>query len=209
MPAGNYDEGIDRINLVDAHRQANQDFLRHRQAKRMRSRILGTVAAIVILLSFMGSYWYHAESRRIAGLDVLKTTGLLSEEKFDQALIAADHVIEKDLHPWYGYLYGTVALIHLGRYEEAAEYANKMISYFKKGPFIPDNFLRIYLYAHKLGGTFDVEYEALLSRSMPPYARRAIQDVRDMKDICYQIVETGKPPDIYEKPVTFKCFSKK
>lgn len=60
MPAGNYAEGIDRIHLVDAHRRANQDFLRHRRNKRLRSRILGTVAAIVILLSFNGSYWYYA-----------------------------------------------------------------------------------------------------------------------------------------------------
>ncbi|USG62757.1 hypothetical protein NBZ79_07170 [Sneathiella marina] len=60
MPAGNYDEGIDRMHLMDAHRRANQDFLRHRQNKRLRSRILGTVAAIVIILSFVGSYWHYA-----------------------------------------------------------------------------------------------------------------------------------------------------
>jgi len=60
MPAGNYDEGIYQINLVDAHRRANQDFLRHRQNKRLRSRILGTAAAIVIIISFVSSYWHYA-----------------------------------------------------------------------------------------------------------------------------------------------------
>lgn len=60
MPAGNYEEGIDRIHLMEAHRRANQDFLRHRQNKRLRSRILGTVAAVVIISSFIGSYWSHA-----------------------------------------------------------------------------------------------------------------------------------------------------
>jgi hypothetical protein len=61
MPAGNYDEGIDRINIVDAHRQANQDFLRHRHNKRLRARISGTLVAILIVMSFIGSYWYYAQ----------------------------------------------------------------------------------------------------------------------------------------------------
>lgn len=59
MPAGNYDEGIDRIHLLDAHHRANRDFLRHRQNKRLRSRILGIVAALAIILSFIGSYWHY------------------------------------------------------------------------------------------------------------------------------------------------------
>lgn len=212
MPAGNYDEGIDRIHLVDAHRHANQDFLRHRQAKRMRSRILGTVAAIVILLSLIGSYWYHAESRKIAAIYVFETANLLTEEKFDQALIAADYVIEKNVHPWYGYLYGTVALVHLGRYEEAVQYANKMVSYIKKGPFLPERFLWPFLYAHKLNGTIDMEYEALLSQSTGTYFRQALrqamQDVQKGAKICYPIIRSPEMLGFYVGLWSLRCFAR-
>ncbi|MEX0583070.1 MAG: hypothetical protein WD185_05320 [Sneathiella sp.] len=206
MAAGNYDEGIERINLTGASSKPHQRELRERQAKRMRFKVIGTSVAILIAFSLYGSYWLQTLGRSGAAEKAVEAATLIETEQYKQALDVADDLANSGHYQWYGHLYKTVALIYLQRFKEAGIEADKMASFYQSRMKMPRRFLRTYILAKLLNHNVDEALQEPLSDRFSPAIMKIIREVRAMSNVCYPIVTIADIDDLHSIPEKQGCF---
>ncbi|GEM_PF-4385126 len=139
MSGENYDEGIERIHLSGASQDTHQQYLRQRQRKRLKERLFGLIAALLIVGIGYGSIWYHSRNQDTALQLLAKISFYLEQEKYNQALQTAEAIIDTDSFEWHGYFYKTVSLIYLNRPKEAKQLSEATYQTYSK-PYLPLHF---------------------------------------------------------------------
>ncbi len=207
MPAGNYEEGIERINLTGAANMPDQRDLRARQRERMRSKIIGCAVAIILVFVFYGGYWIQTLGRTDAAVKTANVASLIYAGDYEQALVVADDVVNSGHYQWYGHLYKIVSLIHLQRFKEADAEADKLASYYSSGLTMPRRFFKTFLLAKMLNNKYDEDLKGSLSDRYPPAIVKIIREVRELKNVCYPIVSAADIADLHSVPKAKGCFS--
>ncbi len=146
MSGENYDEGIERIHLAGASQDTHQQYLRERQRKRLKTRLFGLIAALLMVGIGYGAIWYHSRHQDTALQLLEKTSFYLEQGNYNQALLAAEAVINTESFEWHGYFYKTVSLIYLNRPKEAKQVSEETYQSYSK-PYLPLHFHPVITFA--------------------------------------------------------------
>ena len=71
---------------------------------------------------------------------------------------------------------------------------------------MPRRFLKTYLLAKMLNHNYDQDLKGSLSDRYPPAIVKIIREVRELKDVCYPIVNAADITDLHSVPKEQGCF---
>lgn len=182
MSGENYDEGIERANLIGAADHSNQSYLRDRQKKRMRDGIIGMSVAILLVITGLSYTAYVGEQQKQA-LALLGTSQLLlGQKEFTKSILTATKAIEIGHHQWHGYYARAVAHLNLGKIKDASLDIDKAVSFFAPDyRLLPLSFWDLYTLIH---------YNSIDSDEVVHAMKKNLISVtrRFPRGFCYQVI---------------------